>query len=493
MRCPKCNAEIPDQAKFCPKCGAAVAAPSAGPKLESGADSHNDSARSKLMARKRGLIIGIVAAVVVIIVAVIIMLVVKVKEGAGNSTPESIEESISGEEAVGSNKYSSEKDVDGSEKSDADASAAQQDTNPTKDIEYEYKSILVKSVGYRDGAESSIYTAELDELGRITCGTNQYLQSEYGTHDIKMYIYDSTGREFYSYRESDGPGGYAISYEHEFDNDGKVICTDIYDEALDHELSSWVEYTYGDDGSLLSEMEYDSDGHEKEYTTYDHDGNKMPQYSYDKVGDRRRYEEWNYDENENCLLYTVYYVDEANNYEIVTQRECTYDSNGNMLTEYYVSEESYISEESEWKRTYSYDLQGNLVLTSYFDADGELCRTDETSYDAEGNVLSETTTNYDSETPEINTNIHERDPNGNLLRVIRYDNDEKIQELTEYTYDSNGNRTSATQYDDDGNIQELTKYTYDSNGNRLQVDTYEDGELTSQKFYKVFYVPIDDE
>lgn len=140
-----------------------------------------------------------------------------------------------------------------------------------------------------------------------------------------------------------------------------------------------------------------------------------------------------------------------------TTRTCTYDSNGNLLTE------EIREKDNSWiKYTYTYDENGTLVSTEYNDSENILYENSRMygyTYDVYGNVLKETI--YKKELNLI------RDPEtgatiGNSYWVEcgwnKYD----------YTYDDKGNVLTATYTSKDSDYWYTYTYTYDTDSRLLK-------------------------
>lgn len=531
MYCLKCRAKIPDQAKFCPKCGAAITATAATPEFAVGAPgslSEPKSGPGKTKAKKRWLLIGTLVAVALIAVVVFALC-----SGIGESatTLESAQEESGA--AVAHNATDDQSaEV---QAADINSTADQTDEQPKVDA-VEPTSLKVKVMYCGDDGWYTSREYDYDSLGRETLEAWYYSD---GSIDFKFEsIYDSTGRQLTTVYEGNTFRS-SISREYTFDDKGKVIYADIFGEQMDHEYSGWMEYEYREDGTLQTCTEYRTDGEIESETAYDCEGKEYPQcdhyWSYGNGVYEYFYEEWTYDAAGNCLTDVIYNAEDEDHY-IETERTeytYTYDGDGNILTEL-----SAVNGASTRRTEYTYDLHGNLrskATTNYdsgspsvqtveyavggYDEEGEplvsvsyTCdlngneteRTEYT-YDEEWNILEITTTDadgtetityeYDSAGNLLSNGTcnYEYDADGNLLWKIQYDEDGSVWRKTEYTYDANGNLLREIKYAEDGSVRSKTEYTYDADGNLLQEDYYKDGELNRQTFCEVFYLPVEDE
>jgi YD repeat-containing protein len=208
---------------------------------------------------------------------------------------------------------------------------------------------------------------------------------------------------------------------------------------------------------------------------YSDDGTELQQFwhsSYYINGEYKGkyYGTWEYDSNNNLLSYTVY--NEAG--EITEKTEYTYDSEGNVLTEY--EDRGLGICESE----YSYDSNGNVIsYIQYYNSDLE--HITKYLYNDSGLLIQQTSTTYSDDGEETTESFFEYDENGNLVKESDTDGT-----YTEYVYDTYGNL--LTESASDGTV---TEYTYDENGNMLtdrRIDP--DGTVKRRTEYVVLEVPV---
>ncbi|MEL6603843.1 MAG: hypothetical protein AAFP20_11525, partial [Cyanobacteria bacterium J06614_10] len=128
----------------------------------------------------------------------------------------------------------------------------------------------------------------------------------------------------------------------------------------------------------------------------------------------------------------------------------------------------YYGEFPVYKTTFTYDEDGNLILSSFDDdADGDIDETTEYAYDDRGNLIGEV-----SQFPQIGgfTSEYTYDENDNILQkeTVFFDEITRSESTVEeyYTYDENGTlRTYSVDSDGDG-VFEVTA-TYDEKGNEI--------------------------
>ena len=158
----------------------------------------------------------------------------------------------------------------------------------------------------------------------------------------------------------------------------------------------------------------------------------------------------------------------------------TYDSNGNLTQEKYVSDDYWHSYD------YTYNSEGTLIKESYtnssgsdeytyiYDNSGKLLKKEYNSYDvvytydSKGNLIkaeerNDSGSNY--------TTTYEYDNNDNLIRKYTTDNND-YWNLEEYTY-NNKNYLVEEAYTSSYGSDSTYKYTYDSNGNETKYEYYD--------------------
>lgn len=219
-------------------------------------------------------------------------------------------------------------------------------------------------------------------------------------------------------------------------------------------------------------MEYDDDYNIIGIKTYE-DDELVLESVYDKIPDKP--------------LVQQYYE----NGKKASRTECTYDSNGNTLTQYSYN----AAGEIEWGYVYAYDADGNRLSEKCYDLDG-LASEFTCTYDQNGNLLTATTT-WPTNSDALRT-VYTYNEQGDKLTEIRYVNDREMEHLSyEHIYTDGkltttyhgDQRIGVTQYDSDGNMvlecsysgnNELyrTEYTY-KNGNLVKQVSFSQGEETS--------------
>ena len=256
--------------------------------------------------------------------------------------------------------------------------------------------------------------------------------------------------------------------------------------------------TYTDDGDLLERVyympdgtvgyscryEYDADGNVVYYAETDEDGEQTAErYVYDRDGNLTLYEslladgtcewkeEYRYENGEH--LSTVWTYPEEDGMEIT---QISYYENDLETVWYY-----YENDELTYMEAYTYDDNGNPLLTVSTPSDGEVWTTEYVnSYDSLGR-LAKVEEYEDGERLQYSTVYEYQSDGGSKKTVSRADGsvatiigcDAEGSMVLYYEYDEDGTLTDFDEcaYDEDGNetfrhtLTEWYEYTYDAHGN----------------------------
>ncbi|MBR5313995.1 MAG: hypothetical protein IKU45_01120 [Clostridia bacterium] len=268
------------------------------------------------------------------------------------------------------------------------------------------------------------------------------------------------------------------------------------EEIVKNGSNTVIEYTFNDKGQVLSRIKKDvKEGFIRDSFkfTYDKDGNMLSEEwisGFDKTSNKYEYQ---YDKNGNK-------ISQKQIHDGKTEREIfyEYDDRGNCIK---IKSGSIIE-----CKSYDYDKNGNEILSTVLDADGNVKTRTETTYNSMGQVLSKYHKNADGDITESIENTY--DKNGNLVKKIRkvstfiiheensYDKDNNMlshkmwsndlskdgkmttSEEKVFTYDKSGNRlteSSESYIDGFGGVSEYSrKYVYDGQGNVIRIE-YENG------------------
>lgn len=300
-----------------------------------------------------------------------------------------------------------------------------------------------------------------DEHGRAV---KEYTQGRYGEASLREFTYGEDGELLTEARY--GSYGY---HTYEYHANGERAADTVYmldflpycrEEFDENGNQTWKSY-YDEDGNVSFRYEYDAEGNIK--AKYDKDGSLY-------VDER---EETVYDENGNLTEYK-YYNDDGTLYE---RYEYDYDENGNEIAwrHYYIDG----TLTREVFRTY--DETGILTKTvqkDYRDS-GELIDSFEIEYDEAGNQTLYTA--YDAEGNLSSRSEMKHEFIGGkwvLTRYTSYDGDGSLLFRQEMTHDERGNETASLTYDADGTLSTRTEMTYDERGNLTESANYDaDGKV----------------
>lgn len=237
------------------------------------------------------------------------------------------------------------------------------------------------------------------------------------------------------------------TYVHEYNPDGTIAKSYVYDPWGNGELLGTIEYTYNGDGLVERVDMYHADGAFMGALvfTYNQDGS---------------YTEENYDET-NTL--TVTYTYDANDKIIRSE-----DSDG-KISEY----------------TYNGEVLSSITVTSTdgsydiyeYNANGKVIR--ETVYDTAGNLelVKDFTYIGNNESPTIEKDTYP----DNSYTIIELNT--VTGQPTKWTdYDSSGNMTCITEFTYDGNVEVLRKCTY-SNGS-YEINIMDENGIVELKRYR---------
>lgn len=287
------------------------------------------------------------------------------------------------------------------------------------------------------------------------------------------------------------------------DKDGKLLI------RKDNPFAG-IMYEYDEDGFLVKQMylgldgkftyisgtcgrvnEYDQNGYVSKTTMIDATGKAV--FYRDSDDDNRIYSrcEFRNDEYGNVIeIKFLNAVGELMDDGLWAHKSCTYDSIGNILSEYYYDKKGEIYAPATLGYAgicITYNPQGRIETITYMDAnkkrmnlaDRHLCYV-RNEYDARGNYTKRAY--YDSNDELVMTDegiavaCYEYDDNGNEVARYFLDNKGKPCVLNyyfsraEYTYDEQGNVTSERYLNADGKLMSVdgkagADKTYDARGN----------------------------
>lgn len=247
----------------------------------------------------------------------------------------------------------------------------------------------------------------------------------------------------------------------------------IYSIAFnaDNSFSSKTEYTYDENGKILSETQSFFKDNEFVYTYKD-------EYEYNGLDNeiRSRYE---YINNNWVLLskkknskYDLFHIYLNNDGSFESKHEYTYDDDNNLLTH---AISKYLN--NEWVKTNEFAYFGDMGLTTYnlvYDNDGTFISKTEYTYPDNATTvtsLTKTVSKYVNNTWVVTYKakyIDSREMMTYQVSIL----DNTLNSKEECTYDDDGNLITHifTKYDNgEWEYSKKTEYTYDIRGKELQV------------------------
>ena len=207
---------------------------------------------------------------------------------------------------------------------------------------------------------------------------------------------------------------------------------------------------YRDDGTISSEYEYNENGYIISETLYDTDGKKSRYRAYLGTGV----------ENDSTLTEEIRY--DALNGEETYHHKYEYDENGRLIKDTAIPGAS---------MTYEYDENGRVIRRSTILSDGSLKKYYVIEYTEGGRKESESswegvlwsTTEYSGE--KIKSSV-------SYSYIGTH-----ISSYTVSVYNSNGRKTKETNYDGNGTERSSSEYEYNENGFRTFERRYKAGVL----------------
>ena len=204
---------------------------------------------------------------------------------------------------------------------------------------------------------------------------------------------------------------------------------------ITQELFTEAEVTYDENGNILTERHFNSNGEleSRVANSYDNEGRPTESAQFD-----------NFDEL--CQKNVFYYGENGR----LDRKGCFY---GECSPEYATV---YVYEDGRLVREDAYDEEEFVCTEKAYEYDGAGHVTKTTEYDEDGNVLYRTTDEYDE--------------NGRLAKRLREEPQEHDSRTFVYAYDEQGHKTKELMYNFDGKLIAKAYYRYDEMGNNIEME-----------------------
>lgn len=220
-------------------------------------------------------------------------------------------------------------------------------------------------------------------------------------------------------KQTSSDGSY-ITYD--YDTEGNQTKATNY--SATGTLFGWTAYTYNENGLKTEEITYDSDGAAQSHSEIEYDGDNMTRWTCYDAEDAQQYQQtFTYDED--GFLTKETYADDTTSYWYDIEN----DKNGN-----------------ETKRTMMDDSDHpEMVIVSDYNSDNLLIKT--TTYE---DAAMETLQGWSE---------NDYDVDGNLIRQTAYNAAAQINSIWEYSYNTKGNLIGTT-FSGTGSADVLNTYDY---------------------------------
>lgn len=284
-----------------------------------------------------------------------------------------------------------------------------------------------------------------------------------------------------------------------------------YNKVVEYPLSISVILFGNDEQDMSAEIEYDDVGNMVKSILYNSNGSIRQgiDYEYNAFGNVIKYRsyradysyegevEYEYDTSGNMTKFRTHEKDEDG---IVTEIEWE----GYEYDDYFEDYAAYMIEDlvtahaaarsqldpghinfggfGGWVEP-EYDVNGNIIKQTEYNADGKIIGWYEREIDTFGNVTKHM--EYDSNGSIVKGYECEYDNFGNEIKYTKYDFDGNIVLWYVSEYDTFGNMTKYTQYNPDSSVSARMENKYDSTGN-LEESVYEYNDTIQARFEKEY-------
>ena len=206
----------------------------------------------------------------------------------------------------------------------------------------------------------------------------------------------------------------------------RIIKTDFLrtgfgEEDITEQEYTEAEITYNEEGNILTEKHFNSDGNLESAVEnkYDEQGRPISSAQYDESGELCQQNVFTYSEEGKLLKKSCFYGEGSPEYATVYVYE------EGLL----VREDSYNEDEFDFtEKSYEYDENGHVAVTVEYDEEGKIMTEQE---DENLDTYRRTTYQYEGD---------------KCVKVTQFDKDEAKIGWTEYEYDEQGNVTLLKNY-----------------------------------------------
>jgi hypothetical protein len=213
----------------------------------------------------------------------------------------------------------------------------------------------------------------------------------------------------------------------EYDKAGNMTAIEAW---KNDSLSERVEYSFNTSGDMLTDIDFSADHKmlEKNEYTFDNEGCVISGKSYD----------------ESKMLSGYFKIVKSYDKKIVTFLSYKFNDSLDHKFEY-----KYLSDydKSDYTEAIKYDSAGTLLL--------KVIKT----YNAEGLAIEKAI--FDSDLSLSYTFYYEYDSSRNTTKITKKRTDGTIEWKDVYTIDNNGNCTELNSYDADGKLKSLIRFAYE--------------------------------
>ncbi len=191
-----------------------------------------------------------------------------------------------------------------------------------------------------------------------------------------------------------------------------------------------------------------------ETSKYNEKGNVLARTLIHINGDTMTKETFKYDNNDSCIEYIEYYVNEFPSKKIIIHK---YDESGKKIG-------SIIYDGDVTKLIFKYDENGKQIEVNEVITEDSIITESIYKYNKNGNPIEEIFL-YDD---ELWRNISKYNDKGNLIENILYEPDGSIYNKHCYYYDTEGNVIEETRLNSKGILTRITKLKYNDIGKLME-------------------------